>query len=117
MFLIEVLKKYFGINNFDSSLAENLPIEVFLALSILLLSVISLSCIVNIFFYFIVLFAFDSKYIKDKMEKWNILKRVINFYRNTRIFFIIFEFSLFIFVNWVIISSCYKIVSAYYFKS
>lgn len=72
MVLLEIIKNM-GINIFD----PNAPILVRLSLCLLFLTLISLSCILNIFICFIIRLSIDSKYIKELMDKWIILKRII----------------------------------------
>lgn len=112
MILIELLK-YLGINIYDNST----PPEVIYALCIMLLSIMSVICFFNLLIYFIVLFALDSKYIQDKIDGFKKLQKIINLYKNTRIYFILFEVLLFIWLNGIIILTSYKIVSSYYLKS
>ena len=49
------------------------------------------------------------------MEQYKILKIVINFNRKTSLTYLTLEFIIYIYVNKVILSSCYKLVSAHYF--
>lgn len=116
-YLLEILKNW-GIDIYDSST----PPFVLFALCILILSVLSVLCFINIIFYVIMLLIVDSKYVTDKINKNGmatpeILKKFVNFYKQTRPILIVFEILLFIWVNEMIISSCYRVVSEYYFKS
>jgi hypothetical protein len=120
MFLLEILKNW-GIDIFDSST----PPLVGFALCILILSVLSVLCFINIVFYFVVLLIIDSKFVTDKINKngaiwagWGkIITKIINFYKQTRPILIVIEILIFIWINQIIIYSCYRLVSAYYFKS
>jgi hypothetical protein len=64
MVLLEIIKNM-GIDIFD----PNAPILVKLSLCLLLLTLISLSCILNIFMYFIIRLSIDSKYVKELKDK------------------------------------------------
>ncbi|TQF64836.1 hypothetical protein PNOK_m000108 (mitochondrion) [Pyrrhoderma noxium] len=89
--------------------------QVSLALCILLLSIFSQFCFINIVAYLVVLLLIDKEYVKCKMEQYKILKIVINFNRKTSLTYLTLEFIIYIYVNKVILSSCYKLVSAHYF--
>ena len=112
MFLLEILKNW-GIDIFDSTTPPN----VIFAVCIMILSVLSVLCFINILFYFVVLLIVDSQFVTDKINKIGskILNKIVKFYKQTRPTLIVFEILLFIWLNEIIISSCYRIISAYYF--
>jgi hypothetical protein len=104
----------YQLNELLSKLQDNsIPDDGKLALGFLILSVISLLCFINILTYFIVLYTIETKFMQEKMDRWKLLKRIMNLYKTTSIYFIGFEILLFLYVNGFIIWSCYRLVSFY----
>lgn len=65
------------------------------------LSVVGISCIINLLIYFIILKLLENPkitiWIEKKTAKYNFIKKIFNFYKKTRILVIIYElFVLFI---------------------
>src|ERR1700726_65820 len=100
MFIVELFK-YFGINIYD----VNIPNNVLLALCFMLLVIFSVVCVINILIYFFVLYVCENKSIFEKIDNIDkviirkILLKVINFYKKSSIFFIVFELFIFFWVN------------------
>ena len=93
----------FGFNiNLGSS-----PLVLFLS-SILVLSIVSLLCILNIIIYFIILKVFESQsnidWITARVPSY--VMYLINIYRKTRIYYIIVEVLFLLFCNGSIIYLC-----------
>lgn len=82
------------LNSLGISVDENTsPIVLFCAVN-LLLSIISILCVLNIILYLIVIYISDN----DKFLKWisnyNILKKVFSLYKKTRQSYLVFEFII-----------------------
>jgi hypothetical protein len=62
---------------------------VMYALTNLILSLFSILCFINIFWYFFIRYVLDNnKIILEKMEKWLWLKKIIILYKYTNIYFV-----------------------------
>jgi len=72
---------------------ESSPIILF-ALSILVLSLISLLCILNIILYLCIFYVSDNKVLLDKVSQYSWILFLFNLYKKTRLFYIVFEFIL-----------------------
>jgi hypothetical protein len=105
MFLIVYIQDFIEKLNDDS-----LPIELRGAILVFLVCIISTMCFFNILFYFTVLMIADNKYIIELMEKWWLLKKVINVYKYSSKFFIIFEVCIFSYLNFTLLYNCFKII-------
>ena len=99
--------EHFGIHVNESSS----PVLLF-ACCVLLLSSVALLCLVNIVFYFVTMFILENKKVIDiitrKMPPFII--HILNFYKKTRIGYVIMEFiRLFICIG-SIAGLCFRIV-------
>ena len=68
-----------------------------LALGLFILIIISTLCFLNIIFYVFVLYTIETKFMQEQMERWKLLKRIMNIYKKTNIAFIVFEVLLFVY--------------------
>ena len=93
---------------------ESSPLILFIC-SILVLSIVSLLCIINIIIYYIIIQVFENK---DRLEwlssklPWYIMY-IINIYRKTRISYIIVETFFLLFCNCSIIYFCSIFINGY----
>ena len=102
--LFEILK-FLGLNiNTDSE-----PIVLLLCV-ILVLSLISVLSIVNIVIYLAALYITNQYWFLNKISKWNFLVNILNFYRKTRISFIILEVFLFLYSQGSVIWLCWYFI-------
>ena len=102
--LFEILK-FWGLNiNTDSE-----PIVLLLCV-ILVLSLISVLSIVNIVIYLAALYITNQYWFLNKISKWNFLVNILNFYRKTRIRFIILEVFLFLYSQGSVIWLCWYFI-------
>ena len=102
--LFEILK-FLGLNiNTDSE-----PIVLLLCV-ILVLSLISVLSIVNIVIYLAALYITNQYWFLNKISKWNFLVNILNFYRKTRIRFIILEVFLFLYSQGSVIWLCWYFI-------
>ena len=111
MFILENLKNY-GVDLYD----PNLPPVVGMCLVLLVLSICSILCFLNIVFYFIVLFSFETEFIKNIIKNYKLLGKIIRFYRNSSYYFIGLEIILFLYINSIILDICFNIVYDNYSK-
>ena len=106
--LIEYLQTfglYLNINEDSSPL-------LLLSLSILVLSLVAFFCILNIIIYLTILYLSENEILKSKIFNHKILKKIYNFYRHTRVYYIIIEFIFVVYILSTIIYICYRIVTA-----
>lgn len=85
------------------------PIVLF-ALCILVLSVVSLLCFINILLYFMILYITEHKILLDKLPTNVLFIKILNFYKQTRIFFIFVAVTLLVFSLCSIIYLCSKVI-------
>jgi len=86
------------------------PIMLF-AFSILVLSLISLFCVLNIILYLCVIYISDSQELLDKISKNILLLKIFYFYKNTRIFYLVIEFIFLLFILGSIIWLCIRVLN------
>jgi hypothetical protein len=82
---------------------ETSPIVQF-CIVILVLTIIALICCINIFLYCIVLYISENKNILNYINKYKIILKIFNFYKKTRLLYIVLEF-IFLIVNLACIAS------------
>ena len=101
------------LNNFGLhvNINENTNPVVLIALSFLILNIVVIFSIVNISIYVVSLYLINtSKYIEQISVKYPYVYKIIKFYNNTRISFIITEF-VFLFVSiGYMIKLCVKLI-------
>lgn len=76
-----------GVNLNESSSAI-----VNLCLANLIFSTVSLLCVLNILLYLVVLYVSDRLDLISLISKYRILSKLFDFYRKTRISYLVFEF-------------------------
>ena len=91
-FLKEFLLSY-GINlNVDDSTS---PVVLF-ALSVLILSVVSMWCFITIVLYLGFLYLMENKLLLEKVSKYSIIVKFISLYKKTRLIYLFVEIALFL---------------------
>ena len=90
---------------------ESIPNEGKLALGLFILITISTLSVINIIIYFVIIISIDKKIVQDKINEWKFLKRIAQIYKNTRIYFILFEVSLFLYIHIFVLWNCYRLIS------
>jgi hypothetical protein len=93
------------------SLSDSSSPILILGYVFLVLSVICLSCAVNILIYLIVNKIIEHPKVLDKLSNWIILTKFINYYKKIRWGFIIFDVLFLILCLVRIIILCWKIIS------
>ena len=88
---------------------DSSPIVLLLS-SVLVLSLIAFLSFINIGIYLISLHITNHKLFLDKISKWDILLKLLNIYRKTRIGFIMFEIILFFVSQGSVIWLCYRVI-------
>jgi len=84
------------------------PVLLFV-FSILVLSLINLFCVLNIILYLCVIYISSNQEILDKISKNILLLKIFNFYKNTRIFYLVIEFIFLLFILGSIIWLCIRV--------
>ena len=106
--LLEFLKTY------GFYLDESAPSIVLLALYFLMLSIFMLLNVINIGIYLVSIFIVShEKFLSKIPENYVYIHKLIKFYKNIRIGYIIFEGVLLIFCLCLMIYICYGLVSFY----
>ena len=96
---------------FGFSINENSSPEVLLFCVILFFASLALLSVFNISIYLLSIYILNKKVVLNKIEKkYPYLMKIINYYKSTRIGFILIELSLLIFSLIYIISICYRII-------
>jgi hypothetical protein len=86
------------------------PVLLF-AFSILVLSLIVLSCILNIILYLCVIYISENnQVILDIISKYKLLLKIFNIYKKTRMFYLVIEFILLLFSLGSIIWLCFRVL-------
>lgn len=96
---------------FNITLTENPSPLLLFALCILVFSLISLFCIINIIMYLLVVYVSDNKKVLEIVSKHAWVLKIFNLYKQTRIVYLVGEFIFLIFVVCSMIWLCYRIVN------
>lgn len=113
------MTKYFQdiinlLNNYEehmlSGISESNQAIFLFALSILLISSVCMLCAIQIIIYLLVLYVLEHKSVLDKLSKYPLLLKIINLYRKTRIYYIVFEIIFFFTTLSMIIYLCSRLV-------
>lgn len=113
------MTKYFQeilhiLNNYEeyllSGISESNQNIFLLALSILILSSICMLCGIQVIIYLLVLYVLEHKVVLDKLSKYPILLKIINLYRKTRLYYLLFEIIFFFTTLSMIIYLCSRLV-------
>ena len=102
------------LNNYEDILLSNIsdanqPLFL-LALSILCLSSVCMFCGIQIIIYLLVLYSIEYKGVLDKLSKYPYMLKIINLYKNTRLYYLLFEIILFFISLGLIIYLCSRLV-------
>jgi hypothetical protein len=108
MIILEYLKNLLNLMQ-----DESIPVIGKLAVGNFILCVLLLLSFINVLIYFLVLITFDNILVQNLMNKYSIIKRILILYKNTRIYFLIFEILFFISINLFILWNCYRLFSFY----
>jgi hypothetical protein len=106
--------QYIEILNFLGLNLDPNPNPLVLVISaILFFSLLILLSVVNISIYLLSLYVLDNKltFLNKYITKYPIIKRILIYYRNSKILFIIIEFFILVLSNLAIISICYRILT------
>ena len=102
------------LNTYGISLDESAPSIVLLAFYFLILSIFMLLNVINIGIYLVSIYIVSHEKVLSKIsDKYAFLHKLIKYYKNIRIGYIIFEGSLLIFCLCLMIYICYGLVSLY----
>ena len=108
MIILEQLRQILEhMNNEEIPLLGKLAIANFILCSILLLSIL------NLIIYFTVINLLNHQTVLEKIQQYKLLNKCINLYKNTRIYFILFEVCLILFINIFLIWQSYRLFSHY----
>src|SRR5215475_9139224 len=92
------------LKSFGFNINESTDPLILLLCIILIISIFALLCVINIILYILIVYFLESNsslnLLVDKLP--NILKKIIAFYKNTRIYYILMEF-IFILVSLLLI--------------
>ena len=91
-YLKELLALYGVYLNIDESSS---PVILF-ALSILILSFVAMWCFITIVLYLGFLYLMENKVLLEKASKYNIIVKILNVYKKTRLFYLVIEIALFL---------------------
>lgn len=78
-----------------------------------MLTFISVLSFVNIGFYIFSIYMSESNFVLKKIEDYEFLKKFLNYYKKSRIGFIIFEVILFLFCQGCITIMCFQVLGSY----
>ena len=105
---LDHMKQFIDLINSDHiPLTNQLALYNFILCSFLLLSFI------NILIYFMVINIFNNVTLVNKIKDYKILNKILNIYKNTRIYFLIYEIIFFLFINVFILWQSYRLFSIY----
>ena len=105
---LDHMKQFIVLINSDHiPLTNQLALYNFILYSFLLLSFI------NILIYFMVINIFNNVTLVNKIKDYKILNKILNIYKNTRIYFLIYEIIFFLLINVFILWQSYRLFSIY----
>ena len=102
--------------SFLSSLGINLNISeashpfVLFAFSILILCVVCLLCVLTISGFLLGLYVTTNEKLVAKVSKYPLLLKVFNFYKKTRVFYLIIEILILIYCLGLIFWLCWRVI-------
>jgi len=91
---LNVLLDYLNLLGLNLSINEESSPIVLFSLSILILSLVSLFCILNIVLYLCILYVSDNKVLLDKISKYYLILYLFNLYKKSRLVYLVIEFIL-----------------------
>lgn len=92
---------------------EEIPLLSRLALANFALCSVLLLSFINILIYFIVITFLNNEKFVNKIKEYKYLNKIFTLYKNTRIYFLIYEIIFFLFVNIYLIWQSYRLISIY----
>ena len=105
---LQHMKQFIDLINSDQiPLTNQLALHNFILCSFLLLSFI------NILIYFMVITFLNNEKFVNKIKEYKYLNKIFTIYKNTRIYFLIYEIIFFLFVNIFILWQSYRLFSIY----
>nr|YP_009690437.1 hypothetical protein Schpa_000062 [Schizopora paradoxa]QEG57217.1 hypothetical protein Schpa_000062 [Schizopora paradoxa] len=105
---LDQMKQFIVLINSDHiPMINQLALYNFILCSFLLLSFI------NILIYFMVITFFNNDKFVNKIKEYKLLNKIFTLYKNTRIYFLIYEIIFFLFVNVFILWQSYRLFSIY----
>lgn len=105
---LDQMKQFIVLINSDHiPMTNQLALYNFILCSFLLLSFI------NILIYFMVITFFNNDKFVNKIKEYKLLSKIFTLYKNTRIYFLIYEITFFLFVNVFILWQSYRLFSIY----
>ena len=93
---LDLLLNWLGISLVEN--ATDSPVFL-LSACVLIFSIIALLCAINIIFYFTVLYLVENKTLLEKISKYKIILKLVNFYKKITMFYLIIDILTFIFWN------------------
>ena len=105
---------YTILNNIGIPLTPDSPPILIFSCAILTLAVICLLSFVNILFYLMSIYILTNDMFLKRLPNWPLLLKVLNFYKSTRVAFIVFEALIFIISITGIIVGSWQVVSVMY---
>ena len=98
----------------------SLPWEVRVAIGLFIMCSVLLLSIINIINYFLILIFFENKHVplgqghwQEWMNKYKIIKYIFTKYKATRVYFLIIEISLSLYIILFILYTCYQVFYSY----
>ena len=100
--------QYFGLAT--NVTAESSHIVLFM-LVLLFFSLMAMLCIINICIYLLILYFSNNTYVLNIVSKHKYLLKIFNFYRKTRVYYIVIEFAFLIVNVSCIIYFCCRMIN------
>lgn len=108
MIILEQLRQLLQLMN-----NESVPLVGKLSLGNFILCSISLISFLNILIYLIIIKILDNKIVLEKVQQYKTLNKILMLYKHTRLYFILFEVGLILFINIFILWQSYRLFSIY----
>lgn len=75
--------------------------------------IISIWCFLNVIFYLFILWFIDrNDKIKEFIQRYSYLKRIVTVYKSMNVYFIYFEIFIFMYINLTLIYAGFKVISS-----
>ena len=113
MYFLNMNILYLILNYLGVDLNSDVSVFVKFLYVIILLSVIIVICLLNVLFYFLIIYLIEDLKILDKFTKFklpNFVLSLIKLYKNTRKLFIVYEVCFALFIALMLIWLCSRIV-------
>lgn len=118
--LIGIKKKKVKMNidflkNFGIDLQDpNVSLLVLFSVCIFLLTLTSLASFLNFLVYVIIIRTSETEFVLNYIKNKPRLTKYVNFYKNVSTVFVVYDVLFFLFVNFSILSYCFRIMNKYY---